>query len=285
MNKKSATSTKAPSATNTWTGAANNYWGNYGNWSLGHAPTATEDVVIPNVNMPCIVDYSDKTCLNLTINSGAAVTINDQALDVMGSVTVYGSIEMTNTLSELNIAGDIWWESGSTATMTASATININGYWIFQSGANVQLTSGYVDFEGSTTSYIRSYESNCHFNHIRNHKTSSTVAVSSMSTEDLHVAGNIYNYSNCTFGMFSNHSIILDGFFNNMGGHFHCLGTFVFNGNPSAVPLKPNTGDYFNNLTLNMTSGTLELDNTYNNKQRRIEIKFVRHLFERRLDK
>jgi hypothetical protein len=263
---KASANIKAPSATNTWTGAVNNYWGNVGNWSLGHIPTSSEDVVIPNVNMPCIVDYSDKTCDKLTINSGAAVTINDQALDVMGNATIYGSVILTHTTSQLNISGDISWESGSSASMTGSSTINIQGDWDFKSGANVQLTSGYVDFNGSSVSYIRSYESNCYFNHIRNHKTSSTVAMSSLSTEDLHVAGNIYNYLNCTFGMFSYHSIILDGFFNNMGGHFYFIGTFVFNGNPSAVPLKPNTGDYFNNLTLNMTSGTLELDNTYSNE-------------------
>jgi hypothetical protein len=266
LNEKSAASTKAPSATNTWTGAANNYWGNPGNWSLGHAPTPSEDAVVPNVNMPCIVDYTDKNCLNLTINSGAAVTINDQALNVYGDATVYGSVIMTNTVSLFVIDGDITWESGSSATMTASSTISIQGDWDFKAGANVQLTSGYVDFNGSSVSYIRSYEGNCLFNHIRNHKTSSTVAMSSLSTDNLHIAGNIYNYPNCTFGVFSNHSVILDGFFNNMDGHFHCVGTFVFNGDPSAVPIKPNTGDYFNNLTLNMTSSTLELDNTYSNE-------------------
>ena len=252
---------------NVWTGNFNNYWGNAANWSLNHIPTSSEDVEIPNVNMPCIVDYSDKTCHDITIYSGATVNINNSyALNVTGDVTVAGAINLTNTSARLNVDGYIDWQAGSTGSLTASARIKVQGYWIFESGANVQFTSGYVEFLGSSTSYIRSYESNCQFENVVNNKVSSTLAVSAMSTDDLHIAGNIYNYSGCTFGSYSSHSIILDGFFNNLGGNIHCAsGTFVFNGNPS-VALKPNTGDYFNNLYVSLSSGSLSLDNTYSSE-------------------
>ncbi len=253
-----------PKTTNYWTGNFNHLWGNTQNWSLGTIPGAGDDVNIPNVNMPCIIDYSDKSCHNITIQSGAAVTIYDQAFNVTGDADVYGAFYLNSTASGLNISGDIIWESGSTGSMTGSSTIKVYGDWDFKSGANVQFATGYVEFAGTSTSYIRSYESNCSFYNLKNNKATSMLAVSGLSTEDLHIAGNIYNYNNCTLGCYSSHSIILEGFFNNIGGHFYFnAGTFVFDGYTSNVPLKPNEGDYFNNLTVDLYNGTLNLEYTY----------------------
>ena len=262
------TITVAPSVPNYWTGNYNNYWGNGSNWSLGHIPTADEDVIIPNVNMPCIVDYSDKTCHDITIESGATVQIYDQALDVTDDATVYGSFELLHTAARLNIDDNIIWKSGSTGSMTGSATIDVTGNWNFESGANVQFSSGYINFSGSGDSYIRCYEDNCSIYHLRNYKNGAgdVLLVSGMSTEDFHITGNIYNYSSSTFNIYSSYSVILDGFFNNMGGDFYFeAGTFVFNGNPVAVDLKPNVGNYFNNLIVNVST-SLTLDNTYTNE-------------------
>jgi len=51
--------------------------------------------------------------------------------------------------------------------------------------------------------------------------------------------------------------------FNNLGGNIQCpAGTFVFNGSPT-IPLKPNSGDYFNNLTINTGATALSLDASY----------------------
>ncbi|MCD4820385.1 MAG: S8 family serine peptidase [Candidatus Cloacimonetes bacterium] len=249
---------------NTWTGNFNHYWGNAGNWTLGHIPTATEDVEIPNVNMPCIVDYSDKTCHDILVYAGAAVQIYDQTLDVTDDATVQGSFELLVTDARLNIADNIVWESGSTGSMTGWATIDVKGNWNFESGANVQFVGGVVEFSGTSTSWLRSYEDNCQIFRLKSSKTNSSVRVSDLSTQDLNIMGNIYNYVGSTFRSLSSHSVILGGFFNSMGGNIECTaGTFVFNGNPSAVGLKPNTGDYFNNLTINTGSYTLSLDNTY----------------------
>ena len=184
---------------------------------------------------------------------------------------IYGLLKMeewSGTPGKLYVAGDIVWESGSSATILSN-TLNmfITGDWNFESGANVHLDQGYVTFEGTGHSYIRSYESNCYFNHIRSAKSSDYVGVSGLSDKTLNIHGNIYNYSGSSFNSYSSYPIELNGFFNNMGGNIHCgSGTFVFNGNPSAAGLKPNTGDYFNNLTINLSAGTLTLDNTYSNE-------------------
>ena len=251
---------------NYWTGNFNSYWGNGTNWSLGHVPTALEDVVIPNVNMPCIVDYSDKTCHNITIEAGATVQIEDQSLDVNYDADVYGSFELLNTASRLNITHNIRWQSGSTASMTGSATIKVLEDWDFISGANVIFTAGYVEFAGTLTSWIRSYDPNCRIKYLRNSKTGGgSLGFSALSTNNLVITSNIYNYSGAIFNCYSSLELEMGGFFNNMDGHINCYdGTVNFTGYPS-VALKPNVGDYFNNLTMS-GAGTLSLDNTYSNE-------------------
>jgi hypothetical protein len=56
--------------TNTWTGATSTAWNTATNWSLGHAPTAAEDVSIPSApaNQPVISGTITPVCNDLTIN-------------------------------------------------------------------------------------------------------------------------------------------------------------------------------------------------------------------------
>ncbi|MDP8200618.1 MAG: C25 family cysteine peptidase, partial [Candidatus Tenebribacter burtonii] len=251
--------------TNVWDGSYNHYWSQFRNWSLGHVPTAGENVIIPDVGYchPMTIDYDDAECLNLTIEAGVELEIEVQSLTVHNDLDVYGDLTLNDTASRCYVNHDIRWQSGSTGSMTGSATIDVKEDWNFNNGANVQFTAGYVEFSGSATSWLRSYEENCEIFRLRSNKGSANLNVSDASTEDLHITGNIYNYSGSTFQINSAHSVIIDGFFNNMAGHIYCSdGTLIFNGNPSTVSLKPNVGDYFNNLTIN-TSSTIALDNTY----------------------
>jgi len=253
-----------PEAPNVWTGATNNYWHNNGNWSLGHIPTAGEDVIMTTAGYhPPAIDFYDEECHNLTIQAGAGLEIADQSLTV-NDIYIYGDLELSNTASRLYVNHDIKWHSGATGSMSGSATIDVKEDWNFESGANVQFTAGYVDFSGTATTWIRSYETNCQFYRIRSDKEGgASLNVSNLSTADLNIAANIYNYAGSVFRSVSPHTIHLGGFFNNLGGNFYMDdGTFEFNGNPSAVGLKPNTGDYFNNLIIN-SSSALSLDNTY----------------------
>ena len=74
-------------ATNYWDGSFNSYWHNANNWSLGHIPTSTEDVVIPGgVPRYPAVDIYDEEIRSLTINGGARVRIYDQTLTVIQDV-------------------------------------------------------------------------------------------------------------------------------------------------------------------------------------------------------
>lgn len=253
-----------------WTGVVNNQWNNAGNWSDGVVPNAGTNVTIPaGTPYDCWVATDDQFCNNITIESGALLRIYDEILTVSWNMYIHGLLKMeqhysTGVPGELHIGNDIVWESGSTAQILSnSLNMFITGDWNFKSGANVQLTQGYVTFEGGDNSWIRSYDPDCYFNHIRNYKTGIYgLAVSEVSTEDLYINGNIYNYSGNLFRFRSDHSVFLNGFFNNMDGHFEGQsGTLVFDGS-AGIALKPNTGDYLNNVTISTTS-TLSLDNTY----------------------
>ncbi len=251
-------SAKAP---NYWTGNFNNYWGNAPNWSLEHVPTADEDVIIPNVNMPCIIDYTAKACNNLTLYSGGTLLVSGNTLTINGDMHIYGQLAMDNSVGVLNVMGSAYWESGSTANITASAVMWIYGWWEFKSGANVQLTNGFVDFAGSTDSYINSYADNCSFYNVGIYKTSGyELGLSYYSTTDLAINGYLAIQPNATFGGYSTHSLILRGpFYNN--NHFICnYGTFVFDGVNQSI--RPGVGDYFHNLTISPT-GTTSFDNSY----------------------
>jgi len=243
--------------TNYWDGSFNSYWHNANNWSLGHIPLATEDAVITTSGYTCNVDYYDDACASLTINSGATLRIADQKLTVSGSVNIYGELEMTSTSAELD-CDDITWQSGSTADMTGSCTIYVEGTWEFVSGAEVFLTSGYVNFDGGSNSYIRSKDDDSHFNHIRNYKSSGLLGHSGQSTQPLDINGNMYCYSGTEFRSYSAQPIEFGGFINNIAGHLYIdNGTFKFDGGSTTNHFRP--GDYLNNLTV-ASSGTTLFD-------------------------
>ncbi len=61
---------------NTWTGAIDNDWHKAGNWSAGAVPTSLYDVTIaPGINQPVVNTVNAAVCRNLTIQSGATLTI------------------------------------------------------------------------------------------------------------------------------------------------------------------------------------------------------------------
>jgi len=84
--------TKANLVAGLWTGAISTDWNVGGNWSDGLVPTSVVDVVIPSapVNQPHITlaMTSPAVCNNLTINTGAVVTIDaGKALTISGVTT------------------------------------------------------------------------------------------------------------------------------------------------------------------------------------------------------
>jgi len=77
----------------TWVGSSSAYWNTADNWSSNTVPTSNENVIVPNVTkapLPVIADDGTATCTNLTINSGASLTIQSSATGT-GSLIVEGT--------------------------------------------------------------------------------------------------------------------------------------------------------------------------------------------------
>jgi hypothetical protein len=82
----------------TWSGAISNVWSSTANWSCPQVPTSATNVTIPTgaVNMPVIVDAQQVA--NLTIQTGAALTLNVAA----SSLSIFGTIANNGTFTNSN---------------------------------------------------------------------------------------------------------------------------------------------------------------------------------------
>lgn len=117
---------------NTWQGdvaADRNNWFNSNNWSLGNVPTSTTNAIIPTnpsggAYFPIIDGATTATTLNLTIETGASVTINAES-----SLTLTGNLDNDGTVNILSSNDSE--PSGSfidNGTITGTGTFNIQRY-------------------------------------------------------------------------------------------------------------------------------------------------------------
>ena len=249
-------------ATNTWDGSFNSYWHNNSNWSLGHIPTSTEDVIIPN-GMPRYpsVDIYDEEIKSLIIHSNAEVRVYDQIFEIAGDLTIYGELKILHADARLE-CNDISWEGGSEAQVTGSCDIMVFGTWEFKAGANVQLEDGRAWFYGSNDQYIRSKDADCYFNDVYVQKYGGVFGFSSQSTATCKIKGSFsLAGSNYDFLSYSNESIQIGRYLLNNNPSINIAldnGTIEITGYPLNFTFKPQPGDYINNLIVN--TGTYDLD-------------------------
>jgi hypothetical protein len=135
---------------NTWLGYNTN-WNDASNW-CGTVPAGTANVVFPaGVSFYPVISSGSIQTNNLTIASGATVSVNGGALQVSGSITNNGILTATNGTIELNGSSTAQVIAGS---LFASKTIknlkltNSNG--VSLSGTNDTLKiSGLLSFGGN----------------------------------------------------------------------------------------------------------------------------------------
>jgi hypothetical protein len=258
------TTTISVTGPNVWTGAFNYWWHNAQNWSLGHIPTAGEDVIITSAGYhppKCAASYNEE-CYSLTIQAGAALNIEDDHLVVNGPINVNGELAMINASAKITCYGDFSWNSGSTANITNSnAFIYVYGNWNFNAGANANLTTGFVDFNGSSNSWIRAYSSNCSFYNLRVYKTGGASArVSNLCTNDLVVNNLTFVSTGAILHSLSNYGVVMKGPFNYYGSFDFTqnanTGSVVFDGTTQAITKYSTSTGIFNNVVFSSSVGT-----------------------------
>jgi len=246
-----------------WTGAASNVWTGWANWNCSSVPNSTNDVLIPDgtINDPntsMAVGY----CNNLTLESGANVTVSAYDLRVSGNAKFYGQLNISAG-SDLEVEGDLFWYNGSTANITnASAEIYCAGDMTFYSGSNVQFAMGYIEFDGDAGSDIINYSSNTQFYNIRsNIANNQPLNYSASSTQDFVINGSIWNYDTRQFFCYYEGNVILKGSLNdyNTGtnGIKWYYPTLIMDGTSQNINLL-GASCYVQNLTIS-SSATVSL--------------------------
>jgi hypothetical protein len=139
-----------------WTGAVSTSWSTSGNWSCGGAPTSATNVTIPSglTNYPSITSGTGSVN-NLTIQSGASVTVNGGTLQIAGTVSNSGTFTATNGTVELNgssaqtIPASVFatntvanLTTNNSAGVSLSGTLSITG--ILKAATGTFATNGYV---------------------------------------------------------------------------------------------------------------------------------------------
>jgi len=153
----------------TWTGATNTNWGTATNWSCGYVPLSATDVIIPNIATQPVLTDGGRFANNITINSGASLTVNNAAsnLSVSGNITNNGTF--TNSNGTIVFAGtNVQTIPGGTYTnitlnnsagASLSGSITLNGTMTFSSGI-ISLGNNNFTLAGTTSAISGSSNTN-----------------------------------------------------------------------------------------------------------------------------
>lgn len=145
---------------NTWTGSTSTAWNTASNWSTGVVPVSTEDVIIPTATNNPVVSTGTANCNNITINTGASLTITGGTMQIAGSINNSGTFNASaggtialignaaqtipaNTFST-NTVANLTLNNSSGATL--AGVLNITGMYtptagILTTGGNLVLKS------------------------------------------------------------------------------------------------------------------------------------------------
>ena len=115
-----------------WNGSESDAWETGTNWWAATPPTASKNVIIPDVtNKPKITTAA--TAANITINSGASITLSDNTLTVSGDLTNNGEIvagggKIAFTAGNHNVTGEnTFTDVDNAGNVTFNSTNTIKG--------------------------------------------------------------------------------------------------------------------------------------------------------------
>ncbi|MBP7850967.1 MAG: C10 family peptidase, partial [Lentimicrobiaceae bacterium] len=246
-----------------WLGTVSNNWHTSANWSGGFIPDLLTDVVISTgYTYYPILQNANGGCRNLTVNAGARLDIGAYDLTVTGNTVIHGSLNLTQSSSDILSSGYIYFESGSTASMVNASKISLEGNLWLKSGSNVQLTSGEILFVGTSNAFISSDENNSKLCHVRAAKTGAVLTINGQDT--LFLTGLISFANGCELKMSSTSKpIAISGYINTTGGSMHMdYGDVILLGLSYTSTLQ--AGDYFNNLVIGQPDVATSIQKTFN---------------------
>jgi len=127
----------------TWDGSTDTDWATAANWDVG-VPSSSDNVIIPGSlsNYPDINEAA--SCINLTIASGAMVTISTSGtLDPSNDVSLSGTLQID--------AGTVSTASGTDFSINSGGLLDLNGGLLAISGALTVSNSAQVTMGGTAS--------------------------------------------------------------------------------------------------------------------------------------
>jgi subtilisin-like proprotein convertase family protein len=140
-----------------WAGTSSTDWNTASNWTPASVPPTNADIEVPGslTNYP-VLDQ-DRTIGNLTLSSGARISLNGKTLSIIGTVSGTGTFRgsSSSSLALSGISGTLYLDQTTTGTtnllkdltLSGSATTTLGNIMIITGGA----TPGTLTLDGSTT--------------------------------------------------------------------------------------------------------------------------------------
>jgi hypothetical protein len=264
--------------TNTWTGRLGTDWATASNWSLNHQPAGSENVVIPAgcSNYPILANnlgigyYTGYThvCHNLTLASGATMTLNGWNLYSAGVMNIDGT---------LYIGDDMILNDGSVVNLSATGSIytgyssGLDGLLTLNSGSSINQSGGNLYSEQLIINEGSQYQASAGYFHLYRQGYTEVNQHIQINDADNHFY--FFNVDTLTQAYLYNCTEAI-----NVGTLSRVSGKLIINGyqmNASIMNVYgevtidsgllniTNTGPrFYNNSVLSMTGGTLASNNS-----------------------
>ena len=264
--------------TNTWTGTSGTNWLSTANWSLGHIPAGSENVVIPAgcTNYPVLSStlgigyYTGYTglCHQLTLENGSSLTATGSDVASAGTMNIDGI---------LYVGDDLTLNNGALVNLTANGAIytgysnGYHGYFAMNDGSSVSQSGGNLYAEELLLNSGSQYNATAGYFHIYKQETANANQLIQVNDPD----NNFYyfNIDTLSNAYIDNTSVDI-----NVAYISRVSGTLAMNSFTINVPVMnvfgkiilttgtlniTNTGPVFNtNSTLDMTGGEITTNNS-----------------------
>ena len=101
-----------------WNGVIDSNWNNPGNWDCNIIPDSATNVLITSglTNYPVLETGATGQAKNITIDSGASLTVSDNTLEIFGNVTFTSPADFSS--------GTVFFKGNSTQTIPAGSFVN-----------------------------------------------------------------------------------------------------------------------------------------------------------------
>lgn len=171
----------------TWDGDEGTVWATANNWDFNVAPVSSNVVVIPNATFDPTIFVTDEVVYDLTIQSGASLTIAGGSLTVNGNLQIGGDISVASEAALLPM-GSISGDGNATIHRSTTFGTEAGKYSVIGSPITFGNTS-------SLGSIVYKYDTSIPFDGVGNNRFVKVVTQEFMDVGDAYFSANTGNIS------------------------------------------------------------------------------------------